>query len=77
MSRVKEILSSPNVDVNCKDNFGWTPLHEAASHGRTEVVQLLLDFKPRTIKAYLTQGLKEVRADLWSTAGNVSEGEVV
>jgi ankyrin repeat protein len=34
LARVAEFMSDPNVDVNTKDNFGWTPLHEAVSHGK-------------------------------------------
>jgi len=30
------------VDPNTQDEFGWTPLHEAASEGRLDVVKLLL-----------------------------------
>ena len=29
--------------MNAKDIQGWTPLHEAAEAGRTDIVQLLLD----------------------------------
>lgn len=29
--------------VNVRDHAGWLPLHEAANHGFTEMVELLLD----------------------------------
>lgn len=29
--------------INVRDNAGWLPLHEAANHGFTEIVELLLD----------------------------------
>ena len=29
--------------VNVRDFAGWTPLHEACSHGFTEIAQMLLD----------------------------------
>jgi ankyrin repeat protein len=36
-------LLKDGAKVNFKSNFlGWTPLHFAVSHGRTEIIQLLL-----------------------------------
>lgn len=29
--------------MNIRDHAGWLPLHEAANHGFTEIVELLLD----------------------------------
>ncbi|KAF4509908.1 hypothetical protein G6O67_001843 [Ophiocordyceps sinensis] len=42
---VEYVLSaSPDsVDINARDNHGNTPLHVAATHGRTPVVKLLLE----------------------------------
>jgi ankyrin repeat protein len=30
------------VDVNTRDNAGWTALHESVSHGEEEIVELLI-----------------------------------
>ena len=30
------------ADPNCKDNAGWTPLHEASNRGNFAVAQLLI-----------------------------------
>ena len=35
------LLLTAGVDVNAKDTFGWTPLHQAAWEGHTDVVPLL------------------------------------
>ena len=35
-------LLSQGADIYAKDNAQWTPLHEAALAGHTEVVELLL-----------------------------------
>lgn len=40
MHRQPKIQGHP---VNVRDNVGWLPLHEAANHGHTEIVELLLD----------------------------------
>jgi oxysterol-binding protein 1 len=37
--------AAPSIDVNSRDKDGNTPLHVAASQGRTQVVRLLLDQK--------------------------------
>lgn len=42
LKRVKELLSSPNSDVDARDENGWQPLHEAVHGGHLEVTKLLL-----------------------------------
>ena len=32
-----------SIDVNAKDEYGWTPLHVAALNGKTEIAELLLE----------------------------------
>ena len=76
VSRVSEILSVSNVDVDAKDNFGWTPIHEAASAGSAEVVQLLLDFRPNNLEAFLRKTNPGPGINLFALAGNVSDTEV-
>ena len=45
------------IDVNIKDNAGWTPLHEACNHGNIECVKELLRFVPsKTVDAYFSPG---------------------
>ena len=44
------LLCFSGIDVNARDFAGWTPLHEAASHGHVECVHELLNFLPnRTV----------------------------
>ena len=40
---VRKLLSIGLLDAECADKYGWTLLHEAAQHGHTDVVKLLLD----------------------------------
>lgn len=37
------LLLERGADPNLKQAGGWTPLHQAAAHGRTEIVKLLLE----------------------------------
>ena len=37
-----QLLLEKGADPNLKQAGGWTPLHQAAAHGRTDVVKLLL-----------------------------------
>uniref|UniRef100_A0A8C6ZQ59 Ankyrin repeat domain-containing protein 32 n=2 Tax=Nothoprocta perdicaria TaxID=30464 RepID=A0A8C6ZQ59_NOTPE len=47
VERLIQLLSSPGIDVNVKDHGGWTPLHEACSHGSAACVRELLRRCPR------------------------------
>ncbi|XP_006867939.1 PREDICTED: ankyrin repeat domain-containing protein 32 [Chrysochloris asiatica] len=40
------LLSVPGIDINVKDNVGWTPLHEACNYGNTVCVQEILQRCP-------------------------------
>jgi ankyrin repeat protein len=76
VSRVSEILSVSNVDVNAKDNFGWTPIHEAVSHGSVDIVKLLLDFQPKNLSAFLRKTNPGLVVDLFALAGTISDSQV-
>lgn len=39
-------LISENVDINAKDNVGWTPLHNACYMGQIDIVCELIKHKP-------------------------------
>ncbi|KAJ6575014.1 hypothetical protein B0H19DRAFT_934679, partial [Mycena capillaripes] len=40
---VSLLQEDPNVDLNARDEFGYTPLHLAADRGHSSVVQFLLE----------------------------------
>uniref|UniRef100_A0ABK0M5Y1 SMC5-SMC6 complex localization factor 1 n=1 Tax=Rattus norvegicus TaxID=10116 RepID=A0ABK0M5Y1_RAT len=40
------LLSLPGIDINVKDNAGWTPLHEACNYGNTVCVREILQRCP-------------------------------
>ncbi|XP_029324067.1 SMC5-SMC6 complex localization factor protein 1 isoform X5 [Mus caroli] len=46
VERLIFLLSLPGIDINVKDNAGWTPLHEACNYGNTECVQEILQRCP-------------------------------
>ena len=37
------LLFERGTDINRRDKLGWTPLHEAASHGAWEEIKLLIE----------------------------------
>lgn len=42
LNRVEKLIEMGHP-VNPRDNAGWLPIHEAANHGHTEIVQYLID----------------------------------
>ncbi|XP_046746534.1 tonsoku-like protein isoform X2 [Diprion similis] len=42
IERVEKLINDGHP-TDVRDNFGWTPLHEAANHGYVEIVRLLLN----------------------------------
>ena len=38
-----KFLQDVGIDLNAKDNSGWTALHMACYHGQTETVQIMLN----------------------------------
>jgi len=56
LERMANCLCSPGVDINCRDNNGFTPLHEAVGSNKLEAVRLLLNHSPHshTLERYFT-----------------------
>jgi len=40
---LQQLIADGELDINAKDDYGWTALALAAMHGQTECVRLLLD----------------------------------
>ena len=40
---MSRLLLAHNAQVNVAQEGGWTPLHQAAAHGQTEIVRILLE----------------------------------
>ncbi|KAL5017352.1 hypothetical protein ScPMuIL_006941 [Solemya velum] len=55
INKLDELLEVPGIDVNIKDNAGWTPLHEACNHGNLQCVTKLLNFVPAKNMEHLAQ----------------------
>ena len=43
ISSVQKLINEKTIDVNCRHEYGWTPLLLAAVNGWTDICQLLLD----------------------------------
>ena len=54
VQKLSEALLTPNVNINVRDNNGWTPLHEACLAGRIECVRKLLSFNPNTVTRHFS-----------------------
>lgn len=50
ISRLRQCLDTPGVDINCVDYNGYTPLSEAVNKNKLEAVRLLLEYRPQTVK---------------------------
>ena len=46
LEKVRSLLQDPEVDVNARDHFSWTPLHEACRKDHEECALALLQYKP-------------------------------
>ena len=42
LNGVKQSIKN-GVDVNCKDNYGWTPLHWSSLEGYLDIVKYLIE----------------------------------
>ena len=42
LERVQHLLEKEKVDVNAQDEFGYSPIHAAASHGQLALLEFLL-----------------------------------
>lgn len=51
---VKYLLSDPTVDANIRDNYGWTPLIGAMSHGCEAACDALIESDKVTLMSGLT-----------------------
>ena len=75
--RMRECLLTPGLDINSRDNNGWTPLHEAVVSGNQEAVRLLVEHQPssRTLHHFFspsTAARRPGRVDL--LAGDKENG---
>ena len=43
ISSVKKLIEEKTIDVNCRHEYGWTPLLLAAVNSRTDICELLLN----------------------------------
>jgi ankyrin repeat protein len=39
---IAKMLLDAGADVNVQNEYGWTPLHEAAESGRVEIARMLI-----------------------------------
>ena len=45
-TEVVELLINNEVDVNAKDKYGCTPLHDAAEYSHLEIAEMLINRAP-------------------------------
>lgn len=68
-------LSLPGIDINAKDNAGWTPLHEACNHGSTECVREILQRCPEVDLLSHVDGLTPLHDALQN--GHIEIGKIL
>jgi len=72
---VRSLLNS-GVDVNAKNDKGWTPLHYAASEGQIDILNLLLS-QNADVRAVNQYGMTVVHLAAWLGPNTVVQIEIL
>jgi ankyrin repeat protein len=64
--QVVELLLNHNADVNVKNKEGWTPLHLAATHGHSKIVEIILKHGKANLMSMNGDGLSPLHCAFYS-----------
>eukprot|EP00041_Stephanoeca_diplocostata_P031523 m.984114 g.984114 ORF g.984114 m.984114 type:complete len:1827 (-) comp23975_c0_seq21:225-5705(-) len=74
LQAVRTLLEA-GASINCFDNYGWTPLHEACNHGHDDIIQLLLSHPEVRVNDVGQSEVKKMKlTPLHDAAGNGHTG---
>ena len=73
VDKARELLKRGRYDVNCRDQYGWTPMHEACIGGHVDMIRMLIsEFQADTTLQTRSFGDTPLHNAAWRGRGEVA-----